>query len=222
MQGRMLGKHNTTLSRYLIEAKERHGGWAMAIGRATDAKTTYQRILFSLLSVSTSFEAGSLAWLLLKDKPNTDVNVVESVIRSVHAPGRVTNTVAYPTTKAADIVAFTIRFNKNPGQFILEAGESPEQWRDRTNIRGLGLAKISFAAALLDPMASDCVCLDRHMTRWFTGSVTRTPNPRIYRRYEIALAKIGRVYGISGFLTQWVVWDWLRGKEESHLILAGG
>lgn len=219
-QGRLLAKRQQRLSAYLESASAHHANWARLIGRANDETTTYERILFSLLSVGTSFESGSLAWLLLRKAPNDDCSTVESIIRSVRQPGRKSGTVAYPATKAADVVEFTRRFKSNPESFMLHFGESTAEWRARVNVRGLGLAKISFAAALLNPEDSPCVCLDRHMTRYFTGEVTRTPNPRQYSKHEVALVKIGKRYGISGFVAQWVVWDWLRGREESHLILA--
>jgi len=101
---------------------------------------------------------------------------------------------------------------------MFESRGLASEWRARVNIAGLAHMKLSFAAALLTPETADTVCIDRHMQRFLYGREC-SPCVRIYRESEVSLANVGIRYGLSAFVTQWTVWDWLRAKEESHDIL---
>lgn len=214
-QLRLLPKRSQSLSSYLETRGPIHAEWARAIGQADCEGRTYERILFALLSTNTAFDATCEAFKLLRGSYWADAQELETLLRSVRVGGK-SQTVAYPGSKARDIAAFTTRFRAHPGMFKFRGLASA--WRAQHCIAGLGHMKLSFASALLAPEQADTVCLDRHMQRFLYGR-ERTPSLTSYHLAEQALRKVGERYGISAFVTQWAIWDWLRGREESHDIL---
>lgn len=105
------------------------------------------------------------------------------------------------------------------------ATDTPETWdayrlRLQRSFKGLGLAKASFAAALIYPLDADIACIDVHMHRLFTG-VQAAPHRipyKIYKAIESAVRDIGASVGLPTFVAQWAIWDWARGKVEDHKI----
>jgi thermostable 8-oxoguanine DNA glycosylase len=113
------------------------------------------------------------------------------------------------------------------GQEILRytrgVDESWHAYRMRLRrIKGLGLAKASFAACLLYPLESDLACVDTHMQKVYLGHETfKTLSIATYCEVEAEIRKIARAHGINTFLAQWLIWDHVRGKVENHNIFPG-
>jgi len=205
----LLAKRDLSLSQYLKATCSQHEVWAGIIEPNGSEQSIYDRYLFAFLSINTAFPPNCEAYERMRGRKWTDVDETEQAIR-------LTPSVAFAPTKARDIVTFTKRYLVNAGQFRLRRGETPAALRDRLNIQGLGQAKLSFALALTCPTTSNVVCLDRHVQRWATGRNRNGLSPRLYGRIERALVKVGECYGVSAFVAQWCVWDWMRGHEENH------
>lgn len=106
---------------------------------------------------------------------------------------------------------------------FLRNGDSDSDWRARIqrNVKGLGLAKASFAVALANPATSDVCCIDTHMYQLFTGIVPKSSiKPSVYLALENAIRELGKEFGLSTFATQWCLWDAQRGQSNPHSVLA--
>ena len=205
----LLGKRELSLAQYLKATCCQHEAWAAIIEPNGSEQSIYDRYLFAFLSINTAFAPNCEAYERMRGRYWTDTEETEQAIR-------LSPSVAFAPTKARDIVAFTKRYLAHPRMFRCRTAETPAALRDRLNIQGLGQAKLSFALALACPTTSNVVCLDRHVQRWATGKNRNGLSPRLYGRIEDALVKVGQRYGVSAFVAQWCVWDWMRGHEESH------
>jgi thermostable 8-oxoguanine DNA glycosylase len=89
--------------------------------------------------------------------------------------------------------------------------------------RGLGLAKASFAVALLYPLEADVACIDTWMQKVFLGRESfKQLGLKDYMAVEARVRRYGRRFGVSTFLAQWMIWDHARGgKPNSHAIFPG-
>ena len=212
-QLRMLPARGCTLAQYLGRSARTHEVWAAIIEPVGDDQSIYDRYLFAFLSINTPFEHTCSAFLRMRGRYWLDASEAEASIRQ-------SPLVQYAPTKAKDIVAFTHRFLAHPESWRIRQGETAGQARDRLNVQGLGMAKLSFALCLLAPTVADVACCDRHIQRWATGQIRNTLPVKVYAQIESSIVQIGQRYGVSAFVAQWTIWDWQRGREETHAIIA--
>lgn len=89
-------------------------------------------------------------------------------------------------------------------------------------IRGLGLAKASFAACLLYPLEADLACVDTWIQKVFMGHTGfRQLGVTDYLAVEARIRSYAACFCISTFLAQWLIWDHARGVVSSHAIFPG-
>ena len=213
----------------LANQGERYWSYAEAIApRGGVESSTYWRVVFSLLSVGTSLKANEAAYRLLLDNPEVlpDQDRLSKLLGLVRAGGS-HSTVPYHKTKARYISIFTNNYWKegiDNTPFLWDNfSESLSDYRHRLMgmVKGLGIAKSSFAVALMYPTISDVVCLDRHMLR-----LLGWPKPSIpiaaYLELERMVVNIGQETGHPGFIAQWCLWDAIRGSDEAHSSLKEG
>lgn len=104
---------------------------------------------------------------------------------------------------------------QNVRDILKRMGETWEDYRTRLiRFRGLRMTKASFAACLLYPFDADICCLDVWMLRGLGAKVPKRLEH--YRTLETQIREYARQIDLPIFLTQWALWDWLRGKVEPH------
>lgn len=95
------------------------------------------------------------------------------------------------------------------------------EWRRVFKIAGLGYCKLSFACCLIDPFASDVVCLDTHVLRVY-GVTDKPAIARVYRqldeyvKIEKLLVEEAVTVGLDPFPYQWAVWCWQRARTQQR------
>ena len=98
-------------------------------------------------------------------------------------------------------------------------------WRRTHKLPGLGYCKLSFGTSLIDPLGTNVVCLDVHVTRAYWPTATASDVRRIYRRLdeyeriETLLLDEAERAEMPPFAYQWAVWDWQRGGADDHAFL---
>lgn len=113
----------------------------------------------------------------------------------------------------------------DPFSYLKRDDESWHAYRMRLRkVPGLGLAKASFAAALLYPSTADVACLDTWMQKVFlrhTGF--QTLSVKVYVAIEARVRRFARKHKLpSTFVAQWVIWDSARdGAPNPHQIFPG-
>lgn len=105
--------------------------------------------------------------------------------------------------------------------------EYQESWHEyrlrlQRTIKGLGLAKASFAACLLYPLEADLACMDTWMQKVFLNNQAFIQlGIKDYCKAESQVRRIAKKHGINTFLAQWLIWDHVRNSVTSHSIFPG-
>lgn len=221
---KLLDSDDDSIRQVLSLTARKYDGYVRSIDIGESDKATYWRIVFSILTVHSpldaSFEAyravrvwrarfgripsqRKLASLLLGAKGNDGV-------------------VQYAPTKAGYIVQFDKDWSTDKAKFTRN-GDDDIAWRTRiqANVKGLGLAKASFAVALSAPATSNVCCIDTHMYALLTGNgpAKSAIGKRLYLELEQRVRTWAAEFGLSTFACQWALWDAKRGVSNPHTIL---
>lgn len=112
-----------------------------------------------------------------------------------------------------------------PTQVLLrQRDESWHEYRMRlkARVKGLGLAKASFAASLLYPLEADLACVDTWIQKVFLGHTGfKSLGLMDYLTVEAKIRTYANAFGCSTFLAQWMIWDHARKETNSHAIFPG-
>lgn len=200
-------ERSRAIHRYVDANKDRYVAYATLITPdVTDDVAVWSRVAFSILSANTGFrQAQSALGYALQYRGTLD---------------------AYGLTKYGMVPAKADYLNAIPDRaaLIRSVDETWHEYRVRLQrtVKGLGLAKASFAACLLYPLAADLACVDTHMQKVYLGH-TRFHDLRIadYLAVEEKVRKIARRHGVNTFLAQWMIWDHVRGATNDHDIFPG-
>ena len=223
---KLRGADSKTLDIAVELSRERYTTFACAIDpQADDGNGVYWRIVFAMLSVHSPIGATFNAYRTLRlwsvrfgRKPKFH-RTIERILRSSNAND---GAIVYAPTKAWYIADFTRAWEADSTPFTRQ-GDTDHEWRLRLkrNVRGLGLAKASFAVALCNPLASDVCCIDTHIHQLLTGAVPRRGiKDVVYFALEDSVRTLARRHGLGTFVVQWILWDAKRGIAESHSALA--
>lgn len=90
-------------------------------------------------------------------------------------------------------------------------------YRDRLErgIKGLGLAKTSYALEMAFPLECEVVCFDVHMLRLY-GDVKAGSNPTKYETFEDDWVERSKKANTPPYIARNVYWDELQGKKDSR------
>lgn len=172
----------------------------------------FDRIAFAILSANAPFEK-SVAALDYVSR-NRGMVDAEDLIQYTMVP-----------TKAAWLNSLWDIFdNEGHGEYLKGA----ETWQDyrlllAKKVKGLALAKASFAASLLYPLEADLACIDTWMQKHYLGhSGFKTLSQRDYLKVEARIRRFAGQVGVNTFLGQWMIWDAVRGEGmNDHAVFPG-
>lgn len=125
--------------------------------------------------------------------------------------------------RTENIWDFKNKFFDNPDSFIKSSSESWVDLRNRLaqNLKGIGLAKVSFALELCYPNNVEIVCLDVHMLRALKMNEQgyRADSKKEIAEYmtgeNVWLEKSKRIE-TSPYITRCLYWDILQGHKNSR------
>jgi len=220
------GADSKTLDIAVELSRERYTTFACAIDpQADDGDAVYWRIVFALLSVHSPIGATFNAYRTLRlwsvrfgRKPRFH-QTIERILRSSNADD---GAILYAPTKAWYVADFTRAWESDSVPFTRQ-GDTDHEWRLRLvrNVRGLGLAKASFAVALCNPLTATVCCIDTHIHQLLTGAIPRKAiKPVVYYALEAQIRRLARRHKLGVFVVQWILWDAKRGIPESHSTLS--
>lgn len=207
----------------LVNQGERYEGFASRIEpQGGELLTTYWRTVFAILSVSSSLPSTEQAYGLCRAFPDWlgDVERTGLLLSNVYAARNQSPTLAYPKSKAKYLAAWTQDYWARPDVWQLGSNETLDGYRTRLcAIKGLRMAKASFAVALMYPTVSDVCCLDRHMLALLGVASLMEKDYTVWERRVI---EAGHAAKLPGFIAQWCLWDSKRGTVEPHASLEEG
>ena len=222
---KLTGSDDESLRQCLTLTRERYRGFVAAIDAGESPKAVYWRLVFAILSVHSPLSATFAAYSTLRlwkarfSRMPSHRKLHSLLLIAKSSDGNVTQ---YCYAKATYIIDFDKAWQQDSSRFFRN-GESDADWRTRIqrNVRGLGLAKASFAVCLSSPTTADICCVDTHIFALFMGRVPgKAIGKRTYLAIEERIRKLAREHGLSTFATQWALWDAHRGIVNAHSALA--
>lgn len=210
----------------LALTRDKYLAYVRAIDVGESERAVYWRIVFAILSVHSPIEATFEAFKSLRlwrarfGRLPAKARCRDLLLAAKGKDGTVTQ---YCSQKAGYLVEFDRAWARDKAAF-LRGTDTDHDWRLRLvrNVKGLGLAKASFAVALCQPVTSDVCCIDTHMYALLTDG--RPPKgaigKRIYLELESRIRELAWEVGLSVFATQWALWDARRGQSNPHSVLA--
>lgn len=206
-------QHERRMLAYMLANKAKYQGLASVITPSLkDSKAIYLRLAFAILSANSPFAASCEALKVANEKPGK-IRWQDLSVLSGMTPGKAEwcNTVYW-------------NCQRDPKQYLKAPSETWQGYRLRLakTVKGLGLAKASFAACLLYPLTADLACIDTWMEKVFLGySSFKQLNLATYELVESKVRAYANKLGCNTFLAQWMIWDHARGEVNTHAIFPG-
>jgi len=161
----------------------------------------YKRYLFAFLSVHTSWQINRKAYLEIKDWYNWISNK-ELLLQKLIASG-----VGLHNNRSDYIISFSQDFWKNPKKYQKQQNESWKDCRDRIekNIKGLGIAKSSFALEMIYPVFANIVCLDTHLFQFY--KLDQSKDKKQYKNLESHWTLWAKMFNMPSYIARAIYWN---------------
>lgn len=220
---RLADRRRESLQAAIDATLPKYQDFTAAIEPGPAENEVFWRLAFSILSVHSpigaTFQAYRVVrtWRAINGQFPAQWRLAQMIGRATARDG----VVQYAPSKARYLLALEQQWRRNRAS-LLRGGDSEHEWRLRLahNVKGLGIAKASFAVALCNPSESDVCCIDSHMYQLFTGIMPRSSIPKLqYFDIEAKIRRLAQKCKASTFTVQWLLWDAKRGISEPHEVL---
>jgi len=170
----------------------------------------FQRFLFAFMSVHTTWERNVIGYNNIKDWWNW-MNRWEVLQEKL-----IESRIGLHNNRLKFISNFTTKFWSNPSYYEIGKGESWEGFRNRIekNIKGLGMAKSSFAVEMIYPDEAEVVCLDTHLFQAY--GLNQTKHARQYGSLENHWVKNSARKNLPPYIARCIYWDRKQEKQDSR------
>lgn len=177
----------------------------------------FQRFLFAFCSVHTTWKSNVNGYEAIKDFHPAHW----SQTRLLGA--LVSSGCGMHFNRAKYIWSFGLKYWDDPSDYQKTASEPWWALRDRLvcSIKGLGLAKVSFALEMGDPLEAAVTCLDVHMIRLYgleklnTGHTTGKDACK-YSQFEMDWISRARQIKVAPYVARMVYWDSVQKQSSSR------
>jgi len=170
----------------------------------------FQRWLFAFMSVHTSWERNIIGYNNIKHWWNW-------INRWDHLENKlIESRVGMQNNRTKYIKEFTIKFWSNPSYYDKGEGETWAMFRNRlvNDIKGLGMAKVSFALEMIHPTNAEIVCLDTHLFQAY--GLDQTKHRKQYKNLENHWVENSRKKDLPPYIARCIYWDRKQEKEDSR------
>ena len=170
----------------------------------------FQRWMFAFMSVHTSWERNIIGYQNIKDWWNWMNNweLLENKL--------IESRVGMQNNRTKYIKEFTLKFWSNPSYYDKGQGESWAMFRNRLvkDIKGLGMAKVSFGLEMIHPVQANVVCLDTHLFQAY--GLNQTKHARQYGNLEEHWVENSLKKDLPPYIARCIYWDRKQEKEDSR------
>ena len=170
----------------------------------------FQRWLFAFMSVHTSWERNIIGYQNIKDwwEWMNQWEVLENKL--------IESRVGMQNNRTKYIKEFTLKFWSNPSYYDKGQGESWAMFRNRlvNDIKGLGMAKVSFGLEMIHPVQANVVCLDTHLFQAY--GLNQTKHARQYGNLEEHWVENSLKKDLPPYIARCIYWDRKQEKEDSR------
>ena len=182
------------------EVNEHQEYWAKR--EAGEPEQEFQRYLFAFLSVHTTWENNVKAYTKLKDFWEWMGNKDE-LRQRLEDSG-----VGLHNRRVEYISGFSSDFWKNrKSEYTRKTSEPWTMFRDRLEyrIKGLGLAKTSFALELQKPLQAHCFCADTHLFQLY--KLSQNSDRQKYKDIESHWLDWAKMFSIPSYIARAIYWN---------------
>jgi thermostable 8-oxoguanine DNA glycosylase len=170
----------------------------------------FKRYIFAFLSVHSTWEVNVKSYLALKDWYNWINNEDELKSRLISCGSGLHN------NRTKFLSAFSRSFWEDPSSF-LKSENTP--WSERRNeiskkIKGLGLAKSSFALEMIYPLEAQVCCMDVHLFRFF--GLDQSKHNSSYNVIEKKWIELSEKFSIPSYIARAIYWNRNQEKEDCN------
>lgn len=181
--------------------------------RPSDGEGVYNRWLFAIMSVRTTWQTNVRGFLACKDLGASFTR------RQLHDAIRRSGAGLYDR-RTEGVWELHNNFRNNPAEYDAAPTEPMPEARTRlaNKVAGLGMAKTSFVFEMLFPLTCRVVCMDTHMLQLYgygAGKNDDKPNRGEYERIERHWLTLCDNTGVPAPLARHMYWDKLQGKTDS-------
>ena len=176
----------------------------------------FRRYLFAFCSVHTTFQGNVKGYQAIKNYEEWADNK-EILLDKLHKSG-----VGLHNNRTTYIWDFKDKFWANPKDFYFTAKKYHVKKRDSIidKIKGLGLAKISFALEMIHPNEARVLCGDIHQLRLYDMANLNYNKSRsgteqykkMERHWSVNCGKLG----VPSYIARSIYWDDLQKKDDSR------
>lgn len=184
--------------------------------RPQNVEDIFRRYLFSYCSVHTTWQGNVKGYNAIKNFSEW-VDNKDSLREKLHKSG-----VGLHNNRTNYIWDFSQQFWANPKDFYFTTKKGHVKKRDSivSKIKGIGLAKVSFALEMIHPNEARALCLDVHMLRLYDMEHLKYNKSRSgidsYKKAERHwMVNCGK-HKIPSYIARSIYWDALQKKDDSR------
>lgn len=176
----------------------------------------FRRWLFAFTSVHTTWEANVRGYMMIRDFHQwlENRNELERLLIEARC--------GMHSRRAQFIWDFAQDFWQHTAWYYQGQGESWGDWRDRLvgAVKGLGMAKVSFALEMSFPVDVEVVCLDVHMLKTLNmpvkGNYNNPNKQEDYKVGERAWLKACTERDMPSYTARCAYWDTIQKQQDSR------
>lgn len=184
--------------------------------RPQNVDDIFRRYLFAYMSVHTTWESNVKGYNAVKDF-NCWLDNQELLLEKIKNSG-----VGLHNNRTKYIWDFKTKFWSNPKDFYFTTKKYHVKKRDSivNKIKGIGLAKVSFALEMIHPNEARALCLDVHMLRLYGMEHLKYNKSKSgidsYKKAERHwMVNCGKMR-VPSYIARSIYWDKLQNKEDSR------
>lgn len=184
--------------------------------RPQNVEDIFRRYLFSYCSVHTTWQGNVKGYNAIKNFSEW-IDNKDSLREKLHKSG-----VGLHNNRTNYIWDFSQQFWANPKDFYFTTKKGHVKKRDSivSKIKGIGLAKVSFALEMIHPNEARALCLDVHMLRLYDMEHLKYNKSRSgidsYKKAERHwMVNCGK-HKIPSYIARSIYWDALQKKDDSR------
>lgn len=195
-----------------IEVKEASKYWKSVAPRTNEER--FRRWLFAHTSIHTTWEGNVRSYNAIKDFEDwiDDKDLLLKKLTDAKA--------GLHNLRTEYIWEFTKDYFENPKEYS-RANETWPEFRNRlaNKLRGIGMAKVSFALEMCFPNEAELVCLDTHMLKLYDVKRQNFHTPKgntIYQEIEQDWINRAKALKASPYIARCIFWDKKQNQSDSR------
>lgn len=160
----------------------------------------YQRFIFAICSVHTTWKSNVRGYNLFKNEYNTDLKKINKMIEE--------SGMGLKKNRSKAIFEFTNNFIKNSSFYLKQTNEKWDDYADRlqNSIFGLGFSKTRFAIELIYFNECELVCTDTHVIQ-HVGFDPNKMNRKKFKQVEELFQIEAKHFNLPPVEYRWRIWD---------------